>query len=99
MRELQTATIANKKDGVSDFLYRCRQFLITICEEIKNRYNLRENNLFSKVAWLNPEVAISTNQQPPISIEPLIKEVTRMVSPKNLNSIQVIYDQWKKLPQ
>lgn len=98
MRELQTPVIMNEKQKVIDFLYRCRQFLITVCLEIKSRYDLSENNLLAKVAWLTPKTAVSTDLKRPSSIEPLIKEVTRIIAPENLNLIQLIDDQWRKLP-
>lgn len=97
-QELQKSDILGRKEQVQDFLFRCRQFLITICQEIRMRYDLSENNLFSKIAWLNPDMATSTSSTRPNSIEPLLRNVPRIIDSKNLNLMQTIDDQWRKLP-
>ena len=99
-RQLQNPVIAKQKREVEDFLCRCREFLITVCKQIKERYDLSDQNLFSKVAWLNPEIAVSSTDPKRLrSLEPLITEVARIVSPEGLNFIRAIDDQWRKLPQ
>lgn len=97
MSELQKPEIIARKEEVQDFLYRCQQFLIIICQEMRIRYDFSGNNLFSKIAWLNPDLATSNSQTRPNSIALLLKSVPRIIESDNLNLMQAIDDQWRKL--
>lgn len=58
-----------------------------------------EDPVLSKLCILKPNNAISHDfRENTPSLLPLIKVLPRIVSPNNIQLIQIIDDQWRKLP-
>ncbi|KAL1487925.1 hypothetical protein ABEB36_015310 [Hypothenemus hampei] len=74
-----------------DFFERCRQFLITSCIQIKKRYDF-ENLLYSNIKMLQKE-----NIKKHTTLLPLMKVVPRILDSENIELLQKIDDQWRKL--
>ncbi|KAJ3661713.1 hypothetical protein Zmor_006100 [Zophobas morio] len=77
-----------------DFLERCRQCLITCCENIKDRYDF-SNDLWFLVDNFNPCKVLS-KESGLQSLYDIIKLTPRIVN--DLEVIQSIDDEWRAIP-
>lgn len=71
-----------------DFCIRCRQFLIVSCNEIKKRFDFKENILSQKAIF-----DYKYTKQKPQSILNIIKSLPRIIKPNDLDKKQKVDDQ------
>lgn len=89
VRVFQNIDKLNQKEK-EDFYIRCRHFLIVSANEIKKRFDFKDN-ILSKITIFERGYSKSK----PSSIFPLIKLLPRIVDPQNIELIQKIDDQWR----
>lgn len=65
---------------------------------MKKRYDFSERNITSKLSWFNPRQALTIDSKRPVMIVNLIEELPCIVPSKDVDLIQNIDDQWRKLP-
>lgn len=81
-----------------DFYERCRSFLQVAALEIKKRWDFNDPVL-SKIGILNPKRALSnTTREAYPSIIPLISVLPRVMPEKQVEKLQVLDDEWRRLP-
>ncbi|KAB0790621.1 hypothetical protein PPYR_14935 [Photinus pyralis] len=97
LNHLNDTDVKSSPQLEQDFRLRCRQFLITACEQIKKRFDFRDGILKFLTA-LSPENALSNSFRSHYpSLQPLYA-VSKRFLPNNVNMIQAIDDEWRKLP-
>lgn len=89
--------IPQRPDLLSNFYFKCKDFLQTSCIQLKKRYDFNDPVLFL-LNCLNPkEVLSNTARESTSSIQNLIQRLPRIVNSENENEIQVLDDQWRSL--
>lgn len=86
MQYLPNANLDN--ETTSNFFFRCRQFLICLCHEIKNRFDFSDK-ILSNISIFNPKYNHSAN---PVSLFSLLRETVRLTDDMD---IQVIDDEYR----
>jgi len=82
---------------IIEFKHRCRDFYVSACVEIRKRYDFT-NEITPKLTYLTPRIALGTSDTRPLSIQPLVCSLPRIVRSNEIEKIQRHDDQWRKLP-
>ncbi len=96
MHHVQQAKIAPA--NLTDFYVRCQNFLQVACGEIKKRFDF-DDALLTCLVCLSPATATDANarvEHP--SLLPLMEQVPRLINMSDTDRLQVIDDQWRRLP-
>lgn len=77
-------------DEKIDFFIRCRQFLIVSCNEIKKRFDFKEN-ILSQIAIFDNK----HNKEKPQSILGVMNSLPRIINKNDTEKKQKVDDQWR----
>lgn len=78
---------------IVDIKTRCRTFIISACQQIRNRFDL-DNKLCKLASYLHPKKVMDhTIRTAMPSLSDLIKEVPRI----NNHNIQTLDNQWRDI--
>ncbi|KAI4455425.1 hat family dimerization domaincontaining protein-related [Holotrichia oblita] len=81
------------QDLLIDFYLRCRQFLITACLQIKQRYDFADK-LMVVIDCINPDNVINKKTH---SLYNLLKLTPRIIDIDQHSQVQIIDSQWREL--
>ncbi|CAH0719096.1 unnamed protein product, partial [Brenthis ino] len=99
MTEIANQDIQSRQDLISDFQKRARDFLITGCCQIRNRYDF-SNVLLQKLSILSPKNAVSRAQRTmEPTLLPMMLKVPCIMKGKTNEQKQAIDDEWRLLPE
>lgn len=92
--QFQNGGIRDRPSLIMDVRVRCRQFLITMCTQIKRRFPLNDN-LWKLASYLTPTRALDSGTRLELpTLGDLVKEVPRIYQ----GNIDHLDDEWRLLP-
>lgn len=98
MTKIANQDIQSRQDMVLDFRKRCRDFLITGCCQIRNRYDFSDV-LLQKLSILSPKNAVSHAQRKTEpTLLPMMLKVPCIMRDRTNEEKQAIDDEWRLLP-
>ncbi|KAL1246583.1 hypothetical protein QQF64_034546 [Cirrhinus molitorella] len=83
---------------LTDFHVRCQNFLRVACGEIRKRFDF-DDALLTQIACLPPATATDAKARTEFpSFLPLTQQVPRLIDKTDADCLQIIGDQWRRLP-
>ncbi|XP_051168521.1 uncharacterized protein LOC127286207 [Leptopilina boulardi] len=96
--QLLLPELIQRPEVVHDIKFRCRLFLITLCDQLKKRFDF-DDPVLMRLKLFAPATALSQRERESTpSLQPLMVLMPRIIGPNDPEKMQEIDDQWRTLP-
>lgn len=97
-KQLELNEVKSQMELGKDFKYRCREFLITACVQIKKRYNFKDSVLEDLTIFAPKKALSAVERERTPSILPFAAKMPR-ISPADSETLQLqkLDDEWRQI--